>query len=84
MTLTLIAVGLACALYRLRRPAAPRKLPAWLRIRPMRGGDVVQGSIFGFITPLGKDATARYRRRAALARAEAKRSANPDHRDRML
>lgn len=79
----IIAVILACALYRLHRPGDPSKLPLWLRLRPVRGGDVVQGSIFGFITPLGKDAT-RYRRRAASARAVARRSVNPDHRDRTL
>lgn len=79
----MIAVVLACALYRLRRRGDPSKLPLWMRLRPMRGGDVVEGSIFGFITPLGKDA-ARYRRRAASARAVARRNVNPDHRDRRL
>jgi hypothetical protein len=78
----IIAVGLALALYRLRRPQ--RKLPVWLRLRPMRGGDVVQGSIFGFVTPLGKDVARRYRRRSAVARSRARQSVNPEHRDRRL
>lgn len=79
-----LAVALALVLYRLRRPLDPGKLPLWMRLRPMSGGDVVQGSIFGFITPLGKDTTARARRRRAIARANARRSSDPAHRDRNL